>query len=332
MQVCAFILLLSLLLLMPETVPLCAQDVTVSYGEKELPERAHSAKYLAYPTALQDAANAIYESRCQQGAEGLGPFSVSATTKVVFSPGNLQYQASTNTWRFAENQWDVVGMGYGQTNTSDYCYIGGTVANSDNRQIGSNYAGWIDLYGWGTGNAPTKSSTNGNDYSSFTDWGVNPISNGGNKPNQWRTLTREEWVYLFQKRPNASSKFGAAKVNGMTGVVILPDDWTLPAGCGFTPGMISASQWYDWSKVPTSNVYEGTQWEKMEQAGAVFLPCAGYRSGTSVDYVGAGGNYWSSTQNSSSYTCYLNFGSIYLYPEDECNRSYGFSVRLVAGL
>ena len=29
--------------------------------------------------------------------------------KVVFSQGNLQYQASTNTWRFAEHQYDYIG-------------------------------------------------------------------------------------------------------------------------------------------------------------------------------------------------------------------------------
>ena len=28
-----------------------------------------------------------------------------------FSKGNLQYRASTNTWRFAEHQWDFVGSG-----------------------------------------------------------------------------------------------------------------------------------------------------------------------------------------------------------------------------
>ena len=31
--------------------------------------------------------------------------------QVYFSQGNLQYQASTNTWRFATNQWDYVGDG-----------------------------------------------------------------------------------------------------------------------------------------------------------------------------------------------------------------------------
>lgn len=36
-----------------------------------------------------------------------GSFSVAQYKKVYFSHGNLQYQASTNTWRFAENQWDI---------------------------------------------------------------------------------------------------------------------------------------------------------------------------------------------------------------------------------
>lgn len=59
-----------------------------------------------------------------------GLFSVSATKKVYFSKGNLQYQASTNTWRFATNQWDRIGSG--------------------NSSISSSYSGWIDLFGWGT--------------------------------------------------------------------------------------------------------------------------------------------------------------------------------------
>ena len=31
-------------------------------------------------------------------------FSVSDSTKVYFSQGNLQYRASTGTWKFADNQ------------------------------------------------------------------------------------------------------------------------------------------------------------------------------------------------------------------------------------
>ena len=34
------------------------------------------------------------------------PFSVSETVKVIMSQGNLQYQASTGTWQFAEDQYE----------------------------------------------------------------------------------------------------------------------------------------------------------------------------------------------------------------------------------
>ncbi len=280
---------------------------------------------------------------------GIGLFSVSATQQVTFSPGNLQYQASTNTWRFAEHQWDIVGMGYGQTNTSSHCYIGGTVQNCDNRQIGSSYNGWIDLFGWGTSgwnsgaNAyqPYLTSQTNSDYypggsyqNSLTgnyanaDWGVyNQI--GDDAPGSWRTLTRDEWVYLFNTRANASSKYGAAKVNGVTGVVVLPDNWVLPSGCGFTSGMTSASIWYDWSYVATTNIYTSAQWQLMESAGAVFLPAAGRRYGAAVSYAGSYGLYWSSTQVNTDYAYSLYFSSDDLDPQGNDRRYGGRSVRLV---
>lgn len=62
---------------------------------------------------------------------------------------------------FSENQWDMIG--------------------DDNSNISASYTGWIDLFCWGTGNNPTNASTNISDYSTFTDWGVNAISNGGNQ-------------------------------------------------------------------------------------------------------------------------------------------------------
>ena len=59
-----------------------------------------------------------------------GVFSVSDSTMIHFSKGNLQYQASTETWRFATNQYDIVGLA--------------------NNQISNTNEGWIDLFGWGT--------------------------------------------------------------------------------------------------------------------------------------------------------------------------------------
>ena len=92
----------------------------------------------------------------------LGPFSIGANKKVCFSPGNLQYNAALGThqcadgttkqgtWHFAEHQWDIVGLGYGKTSETDHNFVGGTVVDGNNRQVDSNYNGWIDLFGWGT--------------------------------------------------------------------------------------------------------------------------------------------------------------------------------------
>ena len=179
-----------------------------------------------------------------------GVFSVSKTKKVAFSQGNLQYQANTNTWRFAEHQYDMVGIGYGQTYIGYDAVlsnvVGGNVQNSDNRELSPTYSGWIDLFGWGTGNNPTNSSEAIDDYSTFVDWGVNKISNGGNVANVWFTLSNDEWNYLLSSRPNANDKKGMAEVNGINGLVLLPDDWTLPNGAEFTSGTASGygSEYY----------------------------------------------------------------------------------------
>ncbi len=224
-------------------------------------------------------------------------FSVSANKKVLFAPGNLQYQASTNTWRFAENQYD---------------YIGG-----DNNKISSTYTGWIDLFGWGTANNPTNMSTNSSDYSTFTDWGTNEID--GDAANTWRTLTNDEWVYVFTTRTNASSLYGLATVNGTKGLILLPDSWALPSGLTFNSGTATY----------TNNVYTTAQWQQMESNGAVFLPAAGNRDGTLMFSVQSYGYYWSSTVYDSGYSNYLSFTDGRLNPQDFASPLCGLSVRLV---
>lgn len=249
--------------------------------------------------------------------------------QVRFSQGNLQYQASTDTWRFAEHQYDYVG-----TQTADIGgYYGGNVSGSDNCNIGATYVGWIDLFGWGTGSNPTLVSTDPADYSTFVDWGSNAISNGGNAANSgWRTLTSAEWAYLFNTRDNttnlgtANARYAKGNVNGLHGMIIFPDGYAHPSGVA-APRNINneyVSGWYN-------NNYTLTDWEAMETAGAVFFPAAGIRLlGTSVYEAGHSGHYWSSTPS--------DFGANSLYgffdPYGVSSGSlagciYGLSVRLV---
>ena len=271
-----------------------------------------------------------------------GLFSVSATQQVHFSQGNLQYQASTGTWRFAEHQYDYVG-----TQTADYFgNYGGNVSGSDNRNISSTYNGWIDLFGWGTSGwnsgavcyPPWSTSISNSDYypgGSYTngltgayaeaDWAWhNAISNGGNATHQWRTLTQSEWDYLLNTRTNASSKIGTGNIDGVGGLIILPDSWTQPSGCPqFNSGY--ASSFGDW----THNSYTLAQWAQMEAAGAVFLIAAEDRTGVDVGGGGNYGYYWSSTPYDEDDAYVLFF-----YGEDPGEtfgepRYFGFSVRPV---
>lgn len=267
-----------------------------------------------------------------------GLFSVSDTKQVYFSQGNLQYRASTETWRFAINQYDYVG--------------------EDNSNISppygiSVYNGWIDLFGWGTSGymhgavcyQPWSTSTTGSDYYAYgnfqsnlydqygkADWGYNAISNGGNVVNSWRTLTQEEWTYLFSGRANANQKFGHGKIVSIVGLIVLPDEWTIPSSLSFVSGNGSYSR----------NVYTLEEWEAMEAAGAIFFPAACYRN--EFEFVVESsfkGYYWASNIVASpmypfgtSYqSAYLTFGSGSLGGSlnhySTSNRGNGYSVRLV---
>lgn len=242
-----------------------------------------------------------------------GLFSISATKQVYFSGGNLQYQPSTSTWQFARHQYDIIGQ--------------------ENANISSSYTGWLDLFAWGTGHNPTSiiaDSYGDYHYTTFTDWGKNTIK--GNSGN-WRTLTLVEWNYLLSERTNAASKKGAATINGVYGWVLLPDNWTPPSGCTFTSSACESSIW---STCPINNVLEVTEWQKMENIGAVFLPVTGWRQGNTYtnqpNQYNHQNAYWTSNQVDSddAYYILLSAGSIEYYGQNtRCTKSTGHAVRLV---
>ncbi|MBR6493163.1 MAG: leucine-rich repeat protein [Paludibacteraceae bacterium] len=260
-----------------------------------------------------------------------GLFTINADgEKIIFSQGNLQ--ATTEdlgvnwTWSFATNQYDYIGNAAANT------------AINGNGTVSSN--GTIDLFGWSTA-ATTFGIHNSKDNSiysgDFVDWGVNAITNGGNKANAWRTLTKDEWVYLFYTRTGAATLFGLGSVNGVNGLILLPDNWDLPTDASFTPsttqGLEDQGDFYKNSNSNnfSHNTYTTEQWAVMESAGAVFLPAAGFRTGTDVDnnYVGSYGYCWSASTNSLDYPYRLNFTSGFLRPQNTGTRDYGMSVRLV---
>ena len=256
--------------------------------------------------------------------------------QVYFSQGNLQYQASSNTWRFAENQWDYVG---GIENGVNY----GNVTGSSNNYISSTYNGWIDLFGWGTSGynhgavcyQPWSTNTSSSYYYAYglyysnlnsqngqADWGYNAINNGGNTENKWRTLTTSEWRYVFSRSTPSGIRFAKAIVNGTSGVILLPDDWN--------------SSYYSLNSVNNVNASYGcnaigfSEWmSNLEAHGAVFLPTAGCRQGFAIN-VEVIGCYWSASYFDQSWVYYVFFDEGNINTVIWTSRHCGQSVRLVA--
>ena len=246
--------------------------------------------------------------------EGIwGLFSVSATKQVYFSMGNLQYDGANDVWQFAAAQTEFLGA---QNNNPTATSV-------------------VDLFGWGTSNyngkAPYMTSTTGTDYGFGTnrnitatqyDWGVNnAIANGGNEANVWRTLTTQEWSYLLSGRTNATALRGIAKVDGVNGIVILPDMWTLPEGMTFNAGSSKTAGW-------NHNVYTAAEWAQMEAAGAAFLPCNGCRQGANF-MLEETAHYWSVSSTSAEKAAAFYFRANDILPVYAEAKWHGHAIRLV---
>ena len=281
-----------------------------------------------------------------------GSFTVNSSgDKVNFSQGNLQYVGSNGTWQFAEHQYDYLGTTTSQNGTSstvtrdlfgwgtsgwnngNYFYQPYNTSNSTSSPYTSSNG-----YGYGPTNGSTYTYSLTGDYAN-ADWGHNPITNGGNTADLWRTLTKDEWVWILgpSSSPNpgtncrtsstvngtANARFTYAKINNTyKGMIIFPDTYTAGTPTDVTWGTINS-----YSDYTTTCTTAG--WEALEEAGCVFLPAAGNRDGTSVSRVGSYGYYWSSTASGTSNAYSLYFNSSNFNPSDNHNRYNGFSVRLV---
>lgn len=218
--------------------------------------------------SVQGHYSAVTPESVVRAANGVldGLFSVGESQRVRFSRGNLQYNSLKNDFRFADNQYDIIG--------------------ESNLKNSAKYAGWIDLFAWGTSGYREKTPHyfsmvntyygNGEkniDGTSY-DWGLyNAISNGGGRAGKWRTLSVNEWAYLLMRRPNAYYLAYPAKVEGREGMVLLPDNYFEQGNDTINPEVL--------------HLYDASQWLLFEHVGAVFLPCAGYAKLASYHYGSA---------------------------------------------
>lgn len=252
-----------------------------------------------------------------------GVFTVKASplTKVQFSQGNLQYTKSTGVWSFMGDQWTTVetngdvGTDYASQNVVSL-FGWGTAGHSFDSGYGTVYQPWA-TNNIATNYGPTDGTSSLTGTYAQGDWGTNMGAG-------WRTLSKDEWEYLFNGRTSVATRYCKATVNSKSGVVLFPDSYTHPGGVTAITSANTTNAAY------TTNAWTLDDWTKMETAGCVFLPAAGHRvSGTTVQYAGSYGRYWSSTVKSAYNAYFVFFKSNSLNPALDSDRFYGFSVRLV---
>ena len=242
-----------------------------------------------------------------------GVFSVSKDKKVGFAKGNLRYSKDANWndhWSLAEHQYDILGVD--NLESQEVNQYGNRFPSEDH----------LDLFCWSAGN-----SNNGTAYTypydsyytgDFKEWGTQTaftdIYGFG-----WSTMTKDEWTYLLSERENAATLKSFATVNGVKGLVLLPDEWNAPDGVIISEEMTTE------------------QWATIENTGAVFLPAAGTltvnmdsKTVATVNDVNVVGSYWSSTPSETDVNAFsMTFTESEVKPAVDIYRRIGSAVRLV---
>ena len=253
-----------------------------------------------------------------------GLFTVNSSgTQVRFSKGNLwcdgtgegysSQQPVIKSWGFESNQYDSTPQTRdGSRSTEHISHF--LWCKSASESVKETYS-------------ETGTGTNDKFFTDNDDFAVNGVSS-------WRTLTRGssgEWAYLLNSR--TGNRFAKAKINGMAGLLIFPDNYT-----GTTEGQGIAEVNSSTAGYPSGDNSDipADTWTSMQNAGAVFLPAAGFRDGNPgspyparVNDVGDHGFYWSASPIDDYNAFDLYFFSGIVFPDDAVARNRAQSVRLV---
>lgn len=291
-----------------------------------------------------------------------GKFTINAGgDKIQFAQGNLQAKTEdlgvSWTWTLATNQWDYVGNvaannkinGNGTVSANGTVDLFGWVGESNNTwsgDLGSKLnAAMYGISDAGNGGYPDYNTSTDN-YGNVagedlkSDWG-HTIGTG------WRTLTKDEWIWIMGKNPDqvstpgtdcressstvngtANARFTQATINtdgtAVNGIILFPDGVTIATDEATSWGTING--WSDWGTKCTTDQWTALAADK----GCVFLPAAGSRWESSVSNVNDYGRYWSTTASGTTRAYYVRFrsnaGDITGGQGNRCN---GNSVRLV---
>lgn len=258
-----------------------------------------------------------------------GTFSISKDKQVFFSTGNLVYGISSDVIGF-QQPWGVE-------------FKNGEDVGTNHENM--NGKGYVDLFGWGTWlKGATTNLLMTTTYSYSYEWTGDAHTVADYFYDEiWYTLTKDEWDYLLNKRE--MNPDNTQQIRYIRASIKLKDDGSLVPGLIVFPDCcpwdIANKGWmfppftetYDVNGNFEDNIIEQSSWNNfsIDTQGAIFLPCAGVRSGsygTVISDCYNKGYYWtSSSQNKpSAYGLHISNDGVTLEGTDKC---YGYAVRLV---
>lgn len=224
---------------------------------------------------------------------GAGPDGQPGTAddiKVHFAKGNLRYNSSTKKFDLEENQYDFPVAW-------DVNHIGHFFWSKDSAVAVKN---------------PYSDSAKGDNDVLFTNKDANtpnPDFTVAEVKGSYRTLSKDEWEYLFNDRPGAGGKFKPIViVNGKNCLVIAPDEWS---------GEIQYT--YD----------DYSSWAAAEKEGLVCIPFAGTREESMINNYEIVGECWASSADGFDTAIGIKFDWNSPSIAEQESRSQGCSIRLV---
>lgn len=177
---------------------------------------------------------------------------------------------------------------------------------------------------WATCNV---GATKPEEYGDYFAWGeTQPKRNY-----DWSTYKWCNGSYDTQTKYNTNSSYGT--VDNKTQLELSDDaaranwggSWRMPTGAELTE--LRENCTWTWT---TQNGVNGYKVTSKKNGNSIFLPAAGCRYDSSLDYAGSRGYYWSSSLCTdyplNAWSVYFNSDNVY---GDSYSRRYGFSVRPV---
>ena len=177
--------------------------------------------------------------------------------KALFSPGNLQYTPNPNEgdgkYRFAQHQWQTA------FNVNADATLDMGVSHEKWLKV-KEPPQWIDLFGWGmwlddgTHDVDPLKTSSESEKDYLPEFKSDVLEELTAMGDGWRLPTSDEFDAVLGNQGVRGGKCLIANIEGVDGLVILPDDWNIE--------------------------FDANNWGAMEDAGAVFLPGAGSREDT----------------------------------------------------